>query len=505
MSQVHVTICILCRHFLKEIVRILGILQPVLSRMGSTLLKNISRVKEDEGPINILNIDTLLVVFNYLSLYDKLVAMRVSKKWHHIIQNHGWTVIDFRDKCPNRKVEDSKRRYRRFVSKKGRSIFEYRDCDLDCGNEWRFPSHKGLEFLGFYAGKSLKAIYFTLDLLNDEIVGFLRVNCPNIETLGIIQSFYRYPKTLYFPPKLQRLDLTGLWTDYLCSHHGQSDQIRPWLEKCPNLEKITLRCLRQISFADMKKLSEMTRLRQIELISCTFIDNIDTLLRSMAHWTHLKVLTLRGVTTDYRRNDINSLLRSMANWTHLKELKLRGVIFTDEAFEMAIPGILNLEILELGGTCVTSLVVILIGIHLRKLKSLTLTSPRSIDSWPRPRYSCDSLQALSYHHELEHLEIHQPNNREEKDERERWVRQIYDVLVTLPKITNVKMLGVEILFCFRNETYPVFKYADIEVVDQKKYYTDLDDIDIESEWRIGQEEKTRNKPWTIFNRFFKTT
>ena len=31
---------------------------------------------DQEGPIQMLNIDTLLVMFNYLSLYDKLMAMR---------------------------------------------------------------------------------------------------------------------------------------------------------------------------------------------------------------------------------------------------------------------------------------------------------------------------------------------------------------------------------------------------------------------------------------------
>ncbi|XP_072049887.1 uncharacterized protein [Amphiura filiformis] len=57
--------------------------------MGGTLLKNKVPVDiVDEGPIHMLGIDTLLVIFNYLSLYDKLMAMR-----------NGYCIIEEQSAC----------------------------------------------------------------------------------------------------------------------------------------------------------------------------------------------------------------------------------------------------------------------------------------------------------------------------------------------------------------------------------------------------------------------
>ncbi|XP_072023122.1 uncharacterized protein [Amphiura filiformis] len=450
----------------------------------------------DEGAIHKLDIDTLLVIFNCLSLYHKLTAVRVCKKWHHIIKNHAWSVIDFRDRGPTKMVAEVNRLHRRFVSKTDPNIFKYEEC----GNEWIFPINDTdqLKFLGLYAGAGLQEIYLTA--LSREIVLYLHENCPNIHTLYLRLDMK--DKILHFPPKLQRLELK-YWPS---SELKDFERFIPWIDRCPHLRKITLREF-HLSLPWMKKLSEITDLREIDVFGEfyepeTADEDLSSTIGTMTTLTCLK-LSIRCLKTPCVY--IDNLLRSIAHWTNLKVLTLRGVIFTDEAFDGALPGILNLETLELAGTSVTSLVVNHIGIHLRKLKSLTLTS-RTYYYWAKPddslpRYSCESLQALSYHPQLEYFEVHQPINTEEKVERERWVRQVYDVLVTLPRIRKVKMLGFDILFCFRKETYPVINDAEIEIVDQKSYYTYLDDIDIESEWRVGQEEK-RNIFSKIFNRFF---
>ncbi|XP_072023115.1 uncharacterized protein [Amphiura filiformis] len=430
--------------------------------MGSTILKNILPVEKDGGPIHMLNIDTLLVIFNYLSLYDKLMAMRVNKKWHHLIQNHAWTVIDFRDKGPIREVQNSERQYRRFVSKSDPAIFEYRECD----NEWQFPTNQVLTFLDRYAGKSLKAIYLTV-YLSDEIATLLRVNCPNIKTLGIIHS----DRILYLP-KLQRLDLI---TDSEFYGHP-SDQILPWLEKCSGLQKVSLRGFTQISVAVMKKLSEMTSLRQLELISCSFLKSqTETaekiLFSTIASLTSISCFSLIG-RCPYSRClpighiNIDYCFQYIAQWTHLKILTLKSVVYTEEAFETMIPGLLNLETLALTGQSVTSSVVTLIGIHLKKLKSLILTSctfcyerDRQLRVCSLPRYSCESLQSLSNHPMLINLELHQSYNEKY------WVEKVYDLLATLPRIRNVKMSVVDISFYFSQKVYPVIKSAEIEVTE----------------------------------------
>ncbi|XP_072041528.1 uncharacterized protein [Amphiura filiformis] len=471
--------------------------------MDAILLEN--EPSPDEGAIHMLDIDTLLVIFNCLSLYYKLTAMRVSKKWHHIIKNHAWSVIDFREKGPTKKLPvGSRGRYRRLVSKTGPNIFKYEEC---C-NEWIFPINDTdqLKFLGLYASVGLQEVHLTA--LSDDIMSYLRGNCPNIHTLSIRLDFddeFDFDdEILNFPPKLQRLEMKntqGYW---------QSDELKrferfiPWIDRCPHLRKIALHEF-NLSLPWMKKLSEITGLREIDVFGEfyeheTADEDLSSTIGSLTTLTCLK-LSIRCLKEPPVY--IDNLLRSIAYWTNLKALTLRGVLFTDEAFDGALPGILNLETLELAGKSVTSLVVNHIGIHLRKLKSLTLTSHITCYYWvkpddPLPRYSCESLQALSYHPNLEYFEVHQPNNTEEKVERERWVRQVYDVLVTLPWIRKVKMLGFEILFCFRQETYPVINDAEIEVDDQKKYCNKID-IDIESKWRVG-----RNIFSKIFNRFFKT-
>ncbi|XP_072023116.1 uncharacterized protein [Amphiura filiformis] len=285
----------------------------------------------DEGPIHMLNIDTLLIIFNYLSLYDKLMIMRVSKKWHHIIKNHAWSVIDFRDKGPIRKVTDSESRYRQFKSINGQN--------RGPGKEWQFPKNEKdvLKFLAFYAGTGLQEVYLTL--VNDGIMSYLRVNCPYIHTLGLIvdktmpeQEYHKYYGRL--PRKLQRLDLN---LNGIGFHDFKL--IIPWLEKSSHLRQVIISDF-NLCFATMSKLLELTGLRGYgEIHVDVFYEfnepkTADKILTStvgsLTSLTCFKLTILCCYQKAFahfiskRRIDIDHLLRSIAQWTHLKVL-LRDV------------------------------------------------------------------------------------------------------------------------------------------------------------------------------------
>ncbi|XP_072049883.1 uncharacterized protein [Amphiura filiformis] len=416
--------------------------------MGAALLKkNVPVDIVEEGPIQMLNIDTLLVIFNYLSLYDKLMAMRVSKKWHQIIKNHAaWTVIDFRDKGPIRKVKASDRLYRRFVSKNDPNVFEYREC----GNEWQFQSNENdvLNFMTLFAGVNLQEIY--LNVVNDEIMSYLRLNCPNINTLGLR---YIHNRTSTLTKQDYHKDyeqIQRLYYHYFYSGSSHftgfcHEHLIPWLENCLHLRTITIRDI-NLTSTKLKKLSEMKCLRELDMSYWDFEMASDVDLSIIGTLTSLTYFRLELIYT--RFSSIDGLLQSIAHWTHLKVLALKGVTFKGEAFEMMLPGILNLETLELNETSVTSSVFDLIGIHLKKLKTLELI----------PCYGCISsfeLQLLSYHPMLENLVV-QVRGRYGN-------RTLYEVLSTLPRIKNVKILLDDISHHFSRNAYPVIQSAEIEV------------------------------------------
>ncbi|XP_072047492.1 uncharacterized protein [Amphiura filiformis] len=438
--------------------------------MDATFLQN--RVPVDEGPICMLNIDTLLVIFNFLSLYEKLIAMRVSKEWHLIIKNHDWTVIDFRDRGPTRKVAESRRLFRRFVSQNGPNIFEYREY----GKEWQFPMNENdvFKFLTLYAGTGLQEIY--LSVASEEIIGYLCVNCPNIKTLGLhfeimcdrkVPNFEFVPKhdygnlcqlLLYSLPKLHRLDLTwpANWKSSFIEWNCY-EQIIQLLQKC-NLRYISLHKVDLNFFMTMlKKMSPvtLTHLREVELhFTVSERETADELLSSTVGWmTSLTCFKLTG------KLDGDKFLPSITHLTHLKILTLQRVRYSTEAFEMMIQRLPNLETLVLEGISVTSSVVNLISIHLKKIKSLEL-SPRT---WSK--YSSESLQSLSYHPTLENLAVQQAYD--EKNQTN-WVERIFDILVTLPKIKNVTLKGYNLVSCFSQALYPIIECAEIEVILFKK-------------------------------------
>ncbi|XP_072049886.1 uncharacterized protein [Amphiura filiformis] len=376
-----------------------------------------------------------------------------------------------------------------------------------------------LNFMSLYAGKGLQEIYLNLNVVSDAIMSYLRINCPNVHTLGLGVStpivWHRLRgvnRTQIVTRKfhncalctmdqgyhndyrtLQRLDLHHYSSYDLYEH--DSEIIIPWLENCPRLQIITVTGCK-LSLTWVKKLSELTNLCELN-ITCrygdrefTIADNISATLGSLTSLTsfRLSCLNIYGHVVTYIpayiRDDMNNdnLLRSIAHWTHLKVLALEGVQFTVEAFEIMILELLNLETLKLGGISVTSSGVNLIGIHLKKLKTLELFQIESYSfsysnslSTRYFDFCVSSLQSLSYHPMLENLVVRVRGRYEN--------RILYEVLSTLPRIKNVKIILDDINHHFSGTAYSVIKSADIEVSESRKYKYPISASVIEEENR----------------------
>ena len=151
----------------------------------------------------------------------------------------------------------------------------------------------------------------------------------------------------------------------------------------------------------------------------------------------------------------------IAHWTNLKALALRGVGCSDDSFKMMIPGLLNLDSLELEGSIVTSNIISMIGKSLKKITFLKLGNGHYLD---------ESLKSLANHPSLERLWIYKDYVHQWEFTLTRsWLHAIYGVLVTLPKIKRVKMEGFRLIFIHTQDSFPAIKSAEIEIVNDFKY------------------------------------
>ncbi|XP_072049876.1 uncharacterized protein [Amphiura filiformis] len=438
--------------------------------------------------IDVLNIDVLLIIFNFLSLYDKLMAMRVCRKWHSIIRDtHVWTVIDFRDKGPV-KANPERRHLRRFVAKHGQDLFTFRECDEH--NRWQFPNKTSdiLTFLRHFSGMALQEIY--LNVMNDEIMEFLRRNfpkiCPNVVTFDFSNSKVELfnitldddiGRRIYLPPKLEQLGVVSpgigvpmtLMTPSMIEHQGElkltfqiveerNERIFSYVaDKCSNLRKICL-CRFQLTPSCMQHLTKLTKLREIELNSC-FLGlcsvGDDILTESVGMLTSLTCLTIDHRYLEAFSNSEFTLPSSVAKWENLKVLFLRLETIWYEAFGEIIPRLLNVESLELHSPSVTSSVVTLIGKHVKKVKSLVLTGGTYSSS-----YSGESLKSLCHHESLQTLVVSRSGAVETSKQ---WLHAVYDVLVTLPNIKRVKLLDRSVHEIYAHGKFPDIKSAEIQL------------------------------------------
>ncbi|XP_072022158.1 uncharacterized protein [Amphiura filiformis] len=445
--------------------------------------------------IDILIIDELLIIFNLLSLYDKLMAMRVCKKWHYIVRDtHAWKVIDFRDKGP---VITANYRtfWNRYVTESGQNVLTFRDSFIDWDlqsdvvKRWEFSRNPRdvLSFLCVFAGVALREIYLTVT--SGKIVEFLRRICPNIITFYSSPSFsWKKLETcididdvikrrLHLPVKLKRLGLFEINTyrpgaDYLWSppgpYHMKYVQDAKLNERilsiiasdCAELQSIFLSNFK-LSSTGMRHLVKIPNLREIELSSCSYSGrSTDTIYSSEFD----DILTnsigvLRNLTRF--RIDKEHLSNWRGNWALLNrtwaqyqwQLLCGGPDLSN--FLGCIGGWENLRELSLiqvtfSEDAFEKMISGLVNLQKLELGSPSVTSHvvtligihgiklESLQLIREGIYSGKSLLSLCHHQTLEILEVQYRRGPSRESECQ-WLHRVFSMLTTLPRIHHVKL------------------------------------------------------------------
>ncbi|XP_072048427.1 uncharacterized protein [Amphiura filiformis] len=465
--------------------------------------------------IDILVIDELLIIFNMLSLYDKLMAMRVRKKWYHIVRDtHAWKVIDFRTVIDD-DTTHIYRKFKRYVAEPGQNVFTFREHLHDV-KRWEFPRNPSdvLSFLGLFAGVALQEIYLTA--MSVEIMDFLRRYCPNIVTLDFCSCYVwscekkgsqgidipidrldiddDIKKKLYVPFKLKRLGLTGENCVPMPGWRGAPFNALSCVANydCSELQSICF-CDFELSTKGLQKLVEIPSLREIELSNCHYryinyeyheyngpLDDI--LTNSIGVVRTLTCLRLHRICDIHYDLFRLHFLGCIGEWEYLRELSLIRVSFSEETFEKMIPGLLNLKILKIQGDCtsyftfmpLTPRMVTVIGNQCRKLESLQLR-------WLE--YTDEGLMSLCHHPTLEILEVQylRRYHMYSKLAETEWLHIVFTMLKTLPKIKHVKLWGNIISQIYNEGTFPIIQAAEIEAMDYGKQTRE--EIQLEREHR----------------------
>ena len=426
----------------------------------------------------------LIVVFFFNS---RLISHRVCLKWYNIIKGtHAWRVINFYDQGPfKEQMDTSYNEIKSFVSKnEDKHPIEFRTCDNK--NHLCFPTNEDtvVKFLETFAGVGLQEVY--LSLVSQKIMTTLRNRCPHLETLSFLKAkttnSYISCKSqtvedkLYIPPRLRRLEMfSPRWVleqdsfaEYQAIRQSFGEKLFSLLSQCPNLRCISLRNL-LISKADFQKFTENVSLKEIDLLhprleeielrnrfySSTKLD--DMLTAAAAFMESLQRFRLDCYNRlKQHANVLEKFPGCVSHWANLKVLALRGVECSDESFDSMIPGLMNLNSLELEGPIVTSNVISMVGKSLKKITFLELGNGH---------YSDESLESLANHPSLERLWIYQEYSyQRDLPHTCSWLHAIYTVLVTLLKIKRVKMEGFRLIFLHTQESFPVIKSAEIEII-----------------------------------------
>ena len=435
---------------------------------------------------------------------------RVNKKWYNFItKSSAWRVINFYDEGPE---EEEVAHLMNFVPKEGKEPAVCRKIE-----KWQFPreSDKDIsKFLSRYAGIALQELY--LPVTSKRIVGILQQNCPNIHTLSYRHGYLDpggAAETIYYPPKLQSINLQAPPTDqyerdtYIrypydrgtigmfddeCNEKLQRgcEESVNLLSQCKDLHKLTLKGY-WLTQTSMQKLVKNTNLKEIDFVTCipSGVTNIMTRSKDMKGNFHRLLddilaqtigildcvtrfrligsgIRLHSLEAKYPGCDhVLNLLDCIGQWKHLKVLALKYVRYSTEVLADIIPGLPNIESLELEGPSISSGIVSLIGTHLKKLEFLSLQEGD---------FAVESLQFLSNHPSLKILWILYDWNLKSSGAQFQdidFCRSIYSVLATLPKIKKVTLRGYEMSHLFEiRKSYPGLESIEIEVQDKDKYH-----------------------------------
>ena len=246
----------------------------------------------------------------------------------------------------------------------------------------------------------------------------------------------------------------------------RDEQILLILSRCTELKQVILYD-HKLTPDGMMALAQMKNLRHIELIHCTSYNYDSNSLMEMA-FDDLMTSTVGTMTSltrfkvvGYKYQWLHNFFRCICNWKYLRVLSLRWVQYSSEVFERMIPGVMDLQSLDLEGAAVNSSIVLLVGKYLKKLKSLDL------------KHGCftnESFDALSYHPSLEYFSVMDSPPTHGTPTELSWLQAVYDMMVTLPKVKQVKLAGYQLPLLYKRKKFPIIEGAEIEVINTQYGY-----------------------------------
>ncbi|XP_072015254.1 uncharacterized protein [Amphiura filiformis] len=405
--------------------------------------------------IDILTDDALIIIFSFLTLYERLMVMRVSKRWHRILSNpQVWTHVDF------------------WQQQQLTSMTRKRLKSSRYSQTWMFPANKEsvLDFLKKYTSGSLKSIY--LNVVSNDILTHLKKNCFNLEIISFLSAndpadtAYTSDINASFPeimPLHKTVKVCEVsWLPI--NDKKQWENLMMCFAKCTNLRRLILRNIRLTPEVCMalsdSKVTELSQLSFLNMgVAVDAFHNssqLNTALISLYNLT--KITSFRMITDDPNNSqnwlNLDRFLCAITDkWQDLRCLSLIGIqALSCQTFALMTLALSQLQILELHGKTITDENISLIAKHLNKLITLKLTDGS---------YTPIGIRMLDGHPAIEKLYLLENHQVQPSPE---WLLAVYDVIHSLPKIIYVKLIGNRVISLHAREQLPeVTRDVQVEV------------------------------------------
>ncbi|XP_072014612.1 uncharacterized protein [Amphiura filiformis] len=371
--------------------------------------------------------DVLIIIFSFLTLYERLLVMRaVSKRYHRILSNpQVWTHVDFWQEQQ--------------LTEKQLQMFRPRIY----GKTWMFLAtiESVLDFLKKYTSGSLKSIY--LKFVNKDILKHLKTNCGNLEIVSFLSArdapnmtainWHEYIPLHEIMPMPKTLKVCSLSFKV----NSNQWQVLHRLAQCKNLRRLTIHGL-VVSAEVCVALSQLTELSVLNM----YVTDVQTLsaMLPLGKLTNLKTFKFSNLCSF--NVDIDQFLFGIVDkWQGLKCLGLAQIdALSSQTFALVTSLWTQLQVLELQGKTITDGNIALIAKHLKKLKTLKLLDGD---------YTPLGIRVLCGHPSIERLYLLKRGHQHTLE----WLLDVYDVILSLPTIVYVKLTGYELKEFYRSKMH----------------------------------------------------
>ncbi|XP_072015555.1 F-box/LRR-repeat protein 12-like [Amphiura filiformis] len=382
--------------------------------------------------------DALIIIFSFLTLCERLMVMRVSKRWNRILSNsQAWTHVDFWDERQTTEKPD------------------------EHGKTWRFPNDKNsvLDFMRKYTSGRLKSI--RLHVISKDILSRLQ-QYRKLETFRLLAGRNPLESAFHFEVRPDNyLDDKGPLYKELFLRLGKLKNLR-----CLTFQRMYSLHLTPEYLDPVSNLQEITDLEFVDIFledgryqfGTDLNANIIQLRAAMVILLKLtKVKSFRFSLDEpnpiQAHVNFDVFLRGIADkWKNLRQLTLVGIRPPSrETFKLLVSALTQLQELELYGKMITDENIALIATHLKKLTSLKLTDGQ---------YTSTGIRGLCGHPSIERLYVRHSQHNQAPE----WLLAVYDVIISLPHITYVKILGYRVISLHAQHKIPALqKNVQIEV------------------------------------------